>query len=229
MENDYWTPVTTDVSIISANGQRIVLRNVPGLKDKQGNISISIVDAIRTEQEYIAKEHGINPREILELLILQAPVRFSKCGPGYLEQKFRFNKILFYIWKKLEEQGLDAVVFEKFSAARAGPIPIHLKEDLNELEEKGLITQSIIRDKKEIPRGEGGLEEIRPKGSLRCELTNEGAQIAKSIWDKTPPEIRDIVKEVKETLFFVDATILKEKVRKDYPEYQKHYTELDDE
>jgi len=44
--------------------------------------------------------------------------------------------MLFYVWKKLEEEyGEDVIIFDEMVAARAGPIPIHLGDDIKELQD----------------------------------------------------------------------------------------------
>lgn len=53
-----------------------------------------------------------------------------------IKEKSRFNKMLFYVWKKLEEEyGEDVIIFDEMVAARAGPIPIHLGDDIKELQD----------------------------------------------------------------------------------------------
>jgi hypothetical protein len=209
-----WVPVKEDVESVDWQGRDITLKNVPAeLNQEKGTVRVRLDDILKAEQEYIAREHGLAPQHIHLLSLLYVAPRFIKSG--YIEQKFRFNKMLFYLWKEMEKRGYgNSYIYDEFASARAGPVPKHLKEHLAELEKKGIVRVKWAK---------------KPGESLRCELTNFGKKIAKSIRDNTPDDIKKIALKTKEELFLIDATQLKEKVHKDYPEYKKTYIELDTE
>jgi hypothetical protein len=226
-----WTRAKEDIESVDWQGRYITLESVPVEFNQEKKITrVRLDDLIKAEQEYLANEHGLNPRHIHQLLLLYAAFPpFIK--RGYIEQKFRFNKMLFYLWKRMEEEGYgDSYIYDKFARGRAGPIPKHLKDDMVKLQEKGIVEISAIKDGKKIATGKEAIEKCcKPDISIRCELTDLGKKVAKSIWDNTPDDIKKIALDVKKNLFFVDATQLKEKVHKDYPEYKKTYIELDTE
>ncbi|MDP2767900.1 MAG: hypothetical protein Q8O41_10725 [Candidatus Methanoperedens sp.] len=207
-----WTSTVTDVDSVDWKGREITLRDVPAEQSGK-EIRVRLDDIMKAEQQYLAGEYGLRPTHIRELLLLYAPGKFIKTG--YIEQKFRFNKMLFHEWKKLEKNGYgDSYIFDEFVSARAGPVPVNLKEDL-----KGLEAQSFIKAK----------WAERPGESSKFELTQHGKEIAKSLWDNTPTNIRDTIIQTKEELFLVDAEQLKDRFHKEYPEYKKEYIEPDTE
>lgn len=119
----------------------------------------------------------------------------------------------FYLWKRMDKEGYkNASIHDEFGSARAGPIPVHLREFLEDLEKKNIV-------KVQWARG--------PGESTKSQLTRLGEKVANTIWNKTPPDIRNMVRKTKEELFAIDATQLKKKVHKEYPEYKRTYTELD--
>ncbi len=207
-----WIPIKEEVVTVDWQGREITLKNVPAEKHQKTNrVRVRLDDIIKAEQEYLVSEHGLEPRNIHQLLLLYAPIRFARSG--YIEQKFRFNKMLFCLWKEIEKIGFgDSYIFDEFAGARAGPIPVQLKNDLIELDKKGII-EAIF--------------EKKPGKSSKFQLTKHGEKIAKSLWDNTPDNIKKIILKTKEELFFVDATQLKEKFHQKYPEYKKNYVELD--
>lgn len=207
-----WVPTKVVVESVDWEGREIVLDQVPAEFNKEKNLTrVDIDEVIKAEQKFIAKENGLDPRELQVLWLIHADSRFFKSG--YIEQKFRFNKMLFYLWKRMDKEGYEnAFIHDEFKSARAGPIPIHLGEFLRDLEKKDIIKVRWAK---------------RPGESLKCQLTKLGEKIAKSIWNKTPTDIKGITRKTKEELFLIDATQLKKKVHKEYPEYKRTYTELD--
>jgi len=219
-------PIEINMKSIDWQGRSIKLENVPAIQNQKKEIRVNIDDVIKAEQIYLANEYSLSPINFHELLLLHASPRFIK--GGYIEQKFRFNKMLFYLWKEMEKVDYrDSYIYDTFKSGRAGPIPINLKRDLIDLEEKGFIELLAIKDGKKIDSGNKVLETLKPGISLRCQLTKKGEEIAKSLWGNTPDDIKEIILKVKKELFLIDATKLKEKVHKDFPEYKKTYIELD--
>lgn len=209
-----WIPTKVDVERVDWEGREIVLDQVPAEFNKKKNLMrVDIDEVIKAEQKFIAEEHGIDPRELQVLWLLHADSRFFK--GGYIEQKFRFNKMLFYLWKRMNKEGYEnSFIHDEFKSARAGPIPIRLGKFLEDLEKNGIVKVRWAK---------------RPGISLKCQLTKLGEKVAKSIWDKTPSDIKGIIRKTKEDLFLIDATQLKNKVHKEYPEYKRTYTVLDQE
>ncbi len=207
-----WTSTVSDVDTVDWKGREITLRDVPAEQSGK-EIRVRLDDIMKAEQQYLAGEYGLRPTHIHELLLLYAPGKFIKTG--YIEQKFRFNKMLFHEWKKLEIIGFgDSYIFDEFASARAGPVPAHLREDLMELENRKIIQAKWAE---------------RPGKTSRFELTQEGKEIARSLWDNTPEDIRKTIIQTKEELFLVDAEQLKDRFHKEYPEYKKEYIEPDTE
>lgn len=205
-----WEPTVVGVDSVDWQGNEITLENVPA--ERLGKeVRVRLDDIMKAEQQYLASKYKLNPRNIHELLLLYAAPRFIK--GGYIEQKFRFNKMLFHEWKELERLGYgDSYIFDEFGSARAGPVPITLRNDLVELDKKGIIKARWER---------------QPGKSCRFELTKQGEKVAKSIWDNTPTDIKAMVLKTKEELFLIDAEQLKHHFHKRYPEYKKDYIELD--
>lgn len=140
--------------------------------------------------------------------------RFTK--PGYVEEKYRFNKMLFKLWKELEKEGVgQAFIHDAFRAERRGPVPKNLVPDSQALEKKGLVKMRW-----------GGKDVAK---SYRWDLTAEGWRLAKQLYEWTPEVMRDAVAKTKEDLFLLDSTQMKHKIHKEYPEYRKVYTEKDEE
>lgn len=209
-ETKEWISTVTNVDSVDWKGREITLKDVPA-EQLGKEIRVRLDDIMKAEQQYLADEYGLRPTHIHELLLLYAPGKFIKTG--YIEQKFRFNKMLFHEWKKLEKTGFgDSYIFDEFASARAGPVPVRLKDDLMELENRKMIQAKWAE---------------RPGNSSRFELTHDGEEIAKSLWENTPPDIRDTIIQTKEDLFLVDAEQLKHRFHKEYPEYKKEYIEID--
>lgn len=214
MKTDNWITVRRDVDSIDWKGNDILLKNIPTqYNEKTKATRIFLDDVIKGEQEYIAKEHGLDPRQIHELLLLYAESRFFK--GGYIKQKFRFNKMLFVHWQEMKKRGFeDSYIFDEFVCGRAGPIPKNLKSSMEDLSEKKLVRVKWSH---------------KPLTSSEFTLTDKGKEIAKAVWDKTPDDIKMLIIKSKEETFLVDATQLKELIHKKYPEFKRTYIELDKE
>jgi hypothetical protein len=155
-------------------------------------------------------------RDIPLLLTLYTkPPRLFKEGKTFA--RYHLNKTLFYIWKALEKKGIaNAFPRDEFGAARAGPVPIHLKEDTERLENMGLVTVQSHQ------WGEGP-----NKTSILTRLTDKGADLCTRLAESVgEPFISTIVRE-KQDLFVLDPETIKERVHRDFPEYRKTYTDLD--
>jgi len=213
-----WIPTKTDLDTVDWRGNPIHLRDVPAIKNvKTGKIRLYPAQVSLFEKENLAKQNGLEPRDIVTLLTLYAkPGTFKE---GYLHTRYHMNKTLFYIWKELESIGLgDAFPRDEFEAAHRGPVPRNLEPDLERLKANGLVLLSMQR------WGTG------PKDQSKVtELTPEGMVLAKEIWKKVEEPFKKKILLIKERIFPLDPKTLRERVHRDYPEYRKTYTELDTE
>ncbi|HYT00099.1 MAG TPA: hypothetical protein VEO20_05480 [Thermoplasmata archaeon] len=211
-----WIPTTAEFETVRWNGEPLLLHDVPAKSCPLCNETIvDADDVIRAEQRWIAGELGLTPREanILLMLYAQGP-RFTETG--YVEEKYRFNKMLFSVWKELEKEGLgQSFLHDSFRAESRGPVPDNLETDSKSLESKGL---TKVRW--------GGKA---AKTSFRWDLTTEGWNRSKQLYNLTPQAMRDAVSKAKEELFLLDSTQMMHKIHELYPEYKKAYREKDEE
>lgn len=209
-----WLQSKQDINSFDYSGRSIKLRDVPIEVNKKSKIvRVSIDEVIKAEQKYIAEENDIEPFEILELLLLYKELHFHK--GGYIKKTYRFNKMLFYLWKEIEKTGFgNSYIFDTFVAARAGPVPLKLKDSMRRLQEKSLVKAKI--------------EKTAGKSSEYW-LTDKGKKVAESLWEKTPDFIKQMIVDVKQDLMVIQAEDIKRRVHKEYPEYKRNYTDLDDE
>jgi len=208
-----WINEREDIVSVNWKGEEITLKNVPVEKNAQtGLVRVDVDEILKAEQKLMAEQQNLNrPIAIPELLFLFADTRFFKGGE--IKEKYKFNKMLFYLWKKLEEQGFgDSYIIDEFASGRAGPIPIHLKESMKELEKKGLVKIAWSDNIKK---------------PTVFTLTSKGIDISKAIWEQIPDLVKKTIIQVKEEIALLDPTALKEKVHKEFPEYRRTYTELD--
>lgn len=208
-----WVRTTTEVETVDFKGEPLVLRDVPAERnEKTGAIRVDPDDVARSEIEEIASRHSVVGRQLPLLLML-----FAKPGPfsgGSVNTKYKLNKMLFYQWKRLGEQGLgESYPKDEFRSARAGPVPIHLRDDLKALEAAGLAAVQW--------------SERKPGVSTRVELTPKGMELARRLWFDVPEIYRDATMSVKVELFPLDPETIKAKVHEEYPKLRRTYVEVD--
>lgn len=222
------TEKTTSVKTLDNLNKEIILEDVPiYIEEETGEELVNFADILRADERRIAKEFGINIYNIFELALLYVDVKQRTNG---IRQKFRFNKMLFYVSKKLEEEyGENTLIFDEMGKARAGPIPIHLKDDLIELQNDKFVEIRIIKDGKPIHGSKKDWEKYKNIGSIECTLTKKGYKLGKKIWYELDPEMQEIILDIKRELFYMDTERLKIKVHKEYPEYKMSYGENDTE
>ena len=134
---------------------------------------------------------------------------------GYLCQKYKINKMLFYQWKELEKIGLgDVIPRDEFEAKSKGPVPKNLWDDLKRLKEKQLL--KVDGSKKE-------------KKTVTVELTDKGIDTARKLWNRIPDPYLGVTTSVKHTFFPLSPETIKRMVHVEYPEYQKTYKKEDKE
>ncbi len=215
------------------NDEIVILRDIPIYKDKDtGRDLITLSDVIKAEQMRLAKKYKINIYNIYELSLLYADV---KQRGKIIKEKYRFNKMLFYLWKELEYlYGEKVLIFDNMGSAGQGPIPTSLANDLISLQDQSLVDVFLLENAKKIPESkakwkqlkkEKKAEGIRP--SLACSLTNKGEELAKTIWVDLDSEMREIILKIKEKFYFMKTAEFKEKVHKEFPEYRNTYSKED--
>ncbi len=209
-----WEEEIVDVNSVDWLGDPIVVPNVPAER-KAGTKRLRVdPEALaRAELIQIGEELGLKPRDIAIFLL-----SYAKPGPfqrGYLCQKYKLNKMLFYLNKELEKEGLgEALPHDEFVAAKNGPVPRNLSDDLKRLKRDGLMR---------VEGGEGA------KKTLICELTERGDKLASTLWTRVPDPYLAAANRVKDRLFPLDPETIMERVHKDYPEFRETFTEPDEE
>ena len=207
-----WEKITTDIESVDWGGNQIVIHSVPASRHvKTGKLKVDPRDVAKAEFIDIAKEIGIQDRDIMLFLLL-----YAKPGPfqrGYLWQKYKINKMLFYQWKGLEKIGLgDVIPRDEFEAKSKGPVPKNLWDDLKRLKEKQLL--KVDGNKKE-------------KKTVTVELTDKGIVIAKKLWKRIPDPYLGLTTSIKNTFFPLSPETIKEMVHEQYPEFRKTYKQED--
>lgn len=215
-----------DFQTVELDGTQTTLTGVPAIFDQNRNdYLVRLDDLISAERRHITARNDLEPRQIHPLLMVYVKpeyqtqisiksVRGQPIKEGRLDQKFRLNKMLFYEWKEFEKTDLMKFFsFDEFGAAKAGPVPKTLREDLKVLEAKGLMKIDWAHN--------------QPGKSYRFELTAKGKTAAAAIWNKLPGEAKNIISSIKNELFLISAEELKHLTHQRYPEYRKVYAELD--
>jgi len=221
------TEKTTNLETWDNQNKEIILEDVPiYILEDTGEELVTLTDTIRADERRIAKKYNISIPNIFELALLYADVKQRTKG---IKQQFRFNKMLFYVGKKLEEEyGENVLIFDEMNKAKDGPIPNHLKEDMKKLHKEGIFDVFLVKKGKKIS---GSKKDWDTKNwiTIECVLTNKGEDLAQKIWSELDPEMREIILEVKEKLYYMKTAKLRKKVHKAYPEYRKIYTQEDKE
>ncbi len=214
------------------NNEKRELKNVP-LENIGGNEYVSYSELLKAEQRRIVEKNKLSISKLFDLLVLHTPVHSKTEG---IKQKFRFNKILFYIKMKLNEEfGENTFEFEEMGKGRTGPIPIQLKEDLYALRDEGFIKLYIEKDGKKIPESDNNYGELMRTraGSGVAELTTNGIKKAEALWidmdESFGNEFLDIIQKMKQNIIYMDTEALKTKVHSEYPEWRMYYSENDTE
>lgn len=215
------------IEILDNDYKEVELEEIPLYMEEESDEEIFLFsDVLTTNQKRIAKKFNLSVYNIFELALLYADVRQRKKS---IRQQFRFNKMLFYIGKKLEEEyGDNVLIFDGVKKAPNGPIPIHLKEDMKKFQQEGILDVYLTKKGKKIP---GSKEDWDTKKwiSIECTLTNKGEDLAKKIWSELDLEMREIIIEVKKELYYMKTGKIKRKVHKEYPKYREIYIQDDEE
>lgn len=217
MEN-VWVKTETDVEAYDWQEKPIVLKGIPAIKNKEtGQVRVFPSEVAKAEISLLAKERDLAPRDVALLTLI-----YVKPGPfteGKIHCKYHLNKMLFYQWVNMGRRYLgEAFPHDEFRSAPAGPIPNSLWDDLRRLEKKGLV---ILKHKQ--------WGKTEKEASLCMELTEEGSVLTEELWKDTPPDFKEVTLKTKKDIFPLDPATIKEKVHREFPEYRKTYTELDQE
>ncbi len=209
-----WEYVKKDLKTLNNAGQEEIVHNVQVKRNKTtGKIRVSPEEIEKAWQIQFAKAHKLEPRDLLLLLMVNA-----QPGPlqrGYICQKYKLNKMLFYQWKELEKIGLgNSIIHDDFKADVRGPVPINLWGDLERLSRNGIL---------KVEGGNGR------KKTVVVTLDIVGEQLAKEIWNNVSDPYLSITTNVKSRLFPLTPQTIKEQVHADYPEFKRSYTEPDKE
>lgn len=211
LSNEYGQPIELDIPIEEIDGEEW----------------FSLADLLKANQKKIADDYLINPESIFELSLLYAE---ALTKDKYIRQKFRFNKMLFYIKQEIEKNfGVNSFIFDKMQACRAGPIPINLANNIKQFEKNELVEVFLVKDAKRVPESHKTWEQDKSTGSITCKLTSKGEELAEKIWNTLDSQVKEIITEVKRNLIFLDTEQLKDKVHSEYPELKRTYTENDNE
>ena len=156
-----WVQTRTSIETLNASGESVVLEVNALMDEKTGKLRIRPYELAQAEINHVAEQYGLLPRDVMTLMMI-----FIKPGhykEGEVFYKYHLQKMLFYLWKELGNNGYyEAMPRDEYIAAENGPKPQHIDEDLIRLEEKRL-----IKPKEEYwdPKAE------RP--SMRIQLTEE--------------------------------------------------------
>lgn len=207
-----WVSTTVEVRTVDSKGHPLLLKDVAAERNSVTHaIRLDPEVVARAEIEHIAGRLGVEGRHLPLLLML-----FAKPGPfkeGSVETKYKLNKMLFYQWRRLADAGLgDSFPRDEFKSARAGPVPIHLSDDLRALERAGLATVKWSD---------------HPGASTNVELTSAGMEAARRLWDDVPEIYRIATLATKEELFPLTPATIKLKVHAEFPDLRRHYVEVD--
>lgn len=208
-----WVETVTEIDTVDWRGNPIHLTGVRALKNpKTGNIRVFPYDVAKAEVNAIAQKIGILPRDVASFLILLAkPGAFKE---GEILYKYHLQKLLFYLWKELWKNGYgESLPRDEFLAAKNGPVPKHLGEDLIRFEKKGWIKTRY--------------EQWNGHRSKRIKLTRDGLRLSKELWKTLPDPYKEVAQKVKEKIYPLNPETVRRLVHKEYPEYLDTYVEND--
>lgn len=200
--------VAVDIKTIDAEGRPLVLKGVPAEREPgTGRVILNPATVARAEMSSVAGRFGLEGRDIPVLLALYAKAGYFV--QGIVPELSKFNKLLFYQWKRLETLGLgEAYEHHEFGNARGGPVPIGLKGDLQRLEDSGLAKvkwSDSVTDPTVV------------------ELTARGMSLAERLWVATPEIIRSVSIDVKADLYPMASAAIRERVHDEFPEARAVY------
>jgi hypothetical protein len=208
-----WIETETSIDTVNWKGEPIHVTGVKSLKNpKTGEIRIFPFDVAKAEFKQITDCLGIAPEDIGTLVEIFAQPGYFKGGE--VLYKYHLQKILFYFWKAIDVNGYENTLpLDKFKAAKNGPVPEHLDQDLQRLEKCGLITVQY----KQTEYGR----------SKKITLTRNGEKAAREIWNELPDPFKEFAVKVKERIYPLSPDRVRQLVHNEYPEYKDSYVEND--
>lgn len=211
-----WEPCTVRVETHTETGAPLIVEGVPARKRKTtGEVFYDPEDALRIHYAQLAKKAGLDePRDFAIMAVLGASA-YSFKTPN-VPYHYHLNKMLFYQWQHLDQQGLgNAFPHDEFVADRKGPVPVNIEEDLERLEKDGLI------EPRKWPTG----KQHQP---VPVRLSKKGEKVAATILGEAEPWIAKTSAQVKTDLILLSPADLRAKVHTEYPQYRREYVEIDD-
>lgn len=214
--NKMWIEKKIEVDAVDWKGNSIHLKDVPAIQNtKTSQIRVYPYEVAKAEIRDLAEKYGLEPRDVPLLLMLYAKPGIFKRGE--VEYQYKMNKMLFYQWTEMEKEGLgETFPHDEFEPKRRGPVPKNITEDLERLSNKELLTKEYHR------WGKGSKDE-----SLKISLTDSGVALAEQLAHQVPEPLYVTTLKAKEKIFPLSPKSVKTLVHKEFPEYQKTYTEED--
>lgn len=209
-----WEPCEVTVNAATETGTVVPVHRVRAERNAEtGEVRVEPLEVLRAQFRDIVDEAGLQEGRDLPLLAILA-AHAGNLPVQLVSRKYSLNKMLFYQWKRLEEQGLgESFPHDEFVADRKGPVPKHIDDDLERLSAAGLV--SIDK-----PTG-------RDHKPWIINLTPEGQRVANTILMRSEPWFKQVTTEVKTDIFPLDPERLRRRVHTEYPEYKRKYVEVD--
>lgn len=216
--NNTTLPVSQGAININVADERNPTRTIEirGVKSYHhgGRIFFDPIEAMRKQHEAHAANIGLEqPRDLALLAALGAPT--GNITITMVPYIYHLNKLLFYQWKKMDEQGFgEAFPHDRFIEERKGPVPQNIKEDLERLEDEGFIR---------IRRPTGAEHQPVP-----VELTPKGRDAAQYVIANIDLGLLHSTRSSKEQLLPLTPRKVMDKVHSEYPEFRRKWVEVDD-
>ncbi len=207
-----WIETETNIETVNWKGEPLQITKVKAFKNpKTGEVMVYPEEVAKAEIRQIAEDLDICPRDVGTLLMLLAqPRNFNK---GDVFYKYHLQKMMFYLWKSLEQIYDDSLLLDKFIGAENGPVPEKLNDDLERFQKS-----SFVKVKNE--KCEQGV-------SKRILLTEEGTKVAEEVWRRLPDPYKEIALQVKEMIYAKSPEEVRHKVHNEFPEYKDTYIKND--
>jgi hypothetical protein len=212
-----WIETETTVDTVNWKGEPIKVQKVKAFQDpKTGEIFAYPSEVSKAEINQFAEEIGVCPHDVSTLLMLC--VKPGNFNEGDIFYKYHLQKMMFYLWKSLEDVFGDSLPLDSFIAAENGPVPTNLNEDLTRLEKCGLLAVKIQK---------WNDENKKEQHSKRIMLTAKGSSIATEVCQRVPDIFMESALNVKSKLYPKSPEEVRHLVHKEYPEYRDTYVKND--
>lgn len=214
MEGRIWVDAVVELDSVNWRGEPIRLKGVKALKHKKtGALRIYPYEIAQAEVRQIAEKFGLLPRDVGTFLVILAKPGIFQEGDVFF--KYHLQKMLFYLWKELEDKcGYgESLPIDNFIAAENGPVPEHMDDDLERFEKEGYIRTQY--------------QKWDDKQSKRITLTQKGTNLVKGLWLDVPDPYKEIALKVKERIYPLSPERVRHLVHKEYPEYEDTYIKND--